>query len=123
MTTQKQYEFKRELLQFTGTESWYRHRLVRSILYTDGAKYVAEQGGAYWLLDSIAFAQKASPAVATEAFQVWTLAVHPDKTAVLTCEDGNGNAVYTQQLEYTDFPFEKVTLYFTNNVILLPSEY
>jgi hypothetical protein len=27
-----------ELRQFTGSEHWYRHALMRSILYTDGAK-------------------------------------------------------------------------------------
>ena len=46
------------LAQFTGSEHWYRHGLVRDILFTDGAKYVADQGGAYWLLDEIAIAQR-----------------------------------------------------------------
>jgi hypothetical protein len=27
------------------------------------------------------------------------------------------------QIEYTDFPPDGITLYFTNNTILLPSEY
>ena len=49
---------KATLKQFTGTEYWYRHGLVRTVLFTDGAKYVADQGGAYWLLDEIAFSQK-----------------------------------------------------------------
>ena len=35
------------LRQFTGTETVYRHGLARSIIYTDGAKYVAESAGAY----------------------------------------------------------------------------
>jgi hypothetical protein len=123
MTTQKQYLFKRELLQFTGSEHWYRHAFMRSITYTDGAQYVAEHGGAYWLLDEIVFAQKGQPAVAAEGFQVWKLTVNADKTGTLTCEDGNGNSVFTKPLEYTDFPLEEISLYFTNNVILLPSEY
>ena len=45
-----------DLSQFTGTENWYRHNLNTDILYTDGAKYVAETAGAYWLLDEIAVA-------------------------------------------------------------------
>jgi hypothetical protein len=36
-----------ELAQFTGSDEWHRHGLVRSILFTDGAKYVAERAGAY----------------------------------------------------------------------------
>ena len=44
-----------DLRQFTGTETWFRHPLARKVLYTEGVQYVAEQGGAYWLLDSPRF--------------------------------------------------------------------
>ncbi|MGD1079605.1 MAG: DUF6876 family protein [Candidatus Sulfotelmatobacter sp.] len=40
-----------------------------------------------------------------------------------TCDDGNGNIVFTKEIEHTDFPLDEITLYFTNNVIHLPSEY
>jgi hypothetical protein len=112
---------KANLAQFTGSEQWYRHGLVRKVHYTDGAKYVAESGGAYWLLDEIAFGQ-AEPAVAAEEFQLWKLKVGPDQTAILTCDDGNGRVVFTKRIEYTDFPLDEINLYFTNHVILLPSE-
>jgi hypothetical protein len=112
-----------DLRQFTGTEQWHRHSFVRTVLYTDGVKYVAEKGGAYWLLDDIAFAQRTHKRVAAEAFQLWRLRVHPDRTATLTCEDGNGHAVFTKALTFTDFPLAEITLYCTNGVILLPSEY
>lgn len=112
-----------DLRQFTGTETWYRHPLVRSVLYTDGAKYVADHGGAYWLLDAIACAQLGETRVAREPFQLWTLQVHADHTATLTCEDGNGTTVFTQALALTDFPLDEIALYCTDNVILLPSEY
>jgi hypothetical protein len=111
------------LRQFTGSEHWYRHALNRNILFTDGAKYVADAGGAYWLLDEIALIQPYDTRVAAEEFQVWNLAVRPDSTATLTCTDGNGNLVFTKELEYTDFPLEEIELYFTNNVIYLPSEH
>jgi hypothetical protein len=111
------------LLQFTGTEQWYRHGIVRDLLFTDGAKYVADQAGAYWLLDEIARAQRYERTVAGEEFQLWKLEVDPDHTATLTCEDGNGKAVYRKAIEYTDFPLPEIALYFTNKTILLPSEY
>ena len=111
------------LRQFHGTECWYRHSLAQTVLYTDGARHVAEHGGAYWLLDEIALAQKSEPAIAAEGFQVWTLKVAEDASAVLTCEDGNLRAVYSKKIAYTDFPLPEITLWFTNNVILLPSEY
>jgi hypothetical protein len=73
---------KSDLAQFTGSEQWYRHGLVRKVLFTDGAKYVADTAGAYWLIDEIAFAQ-VEPAVAAEEFQLWKLTV-TNNTAVLT---------------------------------------
>ena len=111
-----------ELGQFTGSEHWYQHNLVRSITYTDGAKYVADHGGAYWLLDEIALAQKFSPLVKAEPFQLWRLAVS-DTKGTITCDDGNGNIVYTKQIPFTDFPLPEIEFYFTDNVILLPGEY
>jgi hypothetical protein len=112
-----------DLRQFTGSENWYRHGLVRQVLFTDGAKYVADTAGAYWLLDEIALAQRFTPAVAAEEFQVWTLKVNPDQTATLVCDDGNGKAVLTKRIPFTDFPPIGIQLYCTNNTILLPSEY
>jgi hypothetical protein len=112
-----------DLKQFTGSEHWYRHGLVRSVFFTDGAKHVADAGGAYWLLDEIALAQRFDKTVAAEPFQVWKLAVSADASATLTCEDGNGKTVSSKSIEFTDFPLKEVTLWFTDNVILLPSEY
>ena len=58
-----------------------------------------------------------------EEFQLWKLVVRPDQTGTVTCGDGNNAIIYTQELEHTDFPLDEITLYFTNNTILLPSEY
>ena len=121
--TSKHTLTKAELNQFTGSEYWYRHSLNREVVYTDGAKHVAEHGGAYWLLDEIAIIQPYDKAVAAEEFQVWTLTVRPDRKATLTCDDGNGKIVFTKEIEWTDFPLDEIKFYFTDNTILLPSEY
>ena len=112
-----------DLRQFTGTETWYRHPFNPKVLYTEGVRYVAEEGGAYWLVDAIAIAQITVKKVAEEEFQVWTLKVQLDRTASLACDDGNGNVVYTQAIDFTDFPMDEIKLYFTDNTLLLPSEY
>ncbi len=121
-----------DLWQFTSTEHWYRHALVRSVAYTDGAQYVAEHGGAYWLLDVIAIAQEHDKAVKAEPFQVWTLRVQDNRKGTITCDDGNGKVLYRQDLDYTDFPLPEVKLYCCadgmlgqgiERVILVPSEY
>jgi hypothetical protein len=118
-----------DLRQFTGSEQWYRHGLVPKVMFTDGAKHVADEGGAYWLLDEIALAQKFDKKVAAEEFQVWTL-LRDDaalgKTgngATLTCDDGNDNVVSRKHIEFTDFPLPQIKLYCTGNTIMLPSEY
>jgi hypothetical protein len=112
-----------DLAQFTGTEQWFRHSINSTVLYTEGARHIAEHGEAYWLLDEIALIQPHDQNVAAEEFQVWTLNVKPDKTATLTCDDGNGNVVFSKEIPYTDFPLDTTKLYFANNVIHLPSEY
>lgn len=115
---------KEDLSQFTGTGVWYTHPLGRGrgIVYTEGAQYVAETGGAYWLLDEIVFNQHVAE-IWREDFQCWKLTVDTGKsTGVLRCEDGNYNTVFTKVIEYTDFPLDFIELWFENNVIYLPSE-
>ena len=116
MTTTKTLT-EADLDQFTGSENWYRHGLNPNVVFTDGAKHVADAGGAYWLLDEIALAQRYEKAVAAEEFQVWKLMVRPDNTATLACEDGNGNVVFSKEVPFTDFPLPEIALWFTNNTI------
>lgn len=113
---------KEELSRFTGSEQWYRHGLCRRVIYTDGVRFVAERAGAYWLIDEIAFAQ-AEPTVAREEFQVWKLLVNGDSSATLACEDGNGTAVFSKRIEFTDFPAPGIDIWCANNTIYLPSEH
>jgi hypothetical protein len=54
------------LRHITGSENWHRFGINRKVLCTDGAKHVADEGGAYWLLDAIAIAQLYEKAVAAE---------------------------------------------------------
>ena len=122
-TTNIAAELQSELRHFTGSENWYRYGLVKSIVYTDGVKHVADRAGAYWLIDQIALSQKFEKAVSAEPFQFWKLKVNADHSCVLSCEDGNGKTVLRKELEFTDFPLSEISFYFTDNTILLPSEY
>ncbi len=119
-----------DLGQFTGTDRWYQHGLMRGVLYTDGVKYVGETAGAFWLIDKIATLQML-PQVKAEDFQVWKLVV-VGSAATLSCEDGNGNSVYSEPITYTDFPEPGIDLWCgldsiitgrTARVIYLPSEH
>jgi hypothetical protein len=110
-----------DLMNFTGTTQWYRHPLVQSVLYTDGVQHVAKIGGAYWLLDEIALAQSISK-IKAEEFQVWRLVVE-NGSGMLTCDDGDGNVVYAKRINHTDFPLPEIKFYFSDSVLMLPSEY
>ena len=43
-----------------------------------------------------------------------------DQTGAVTCDDGNGRVVFSKELEYTDFPPDGITLWYTTHTILLP---
>jgi hypothetical protein len=58
---------------------------------------------------------------AAEEFQLAKLNVNTDHTPALACEDGNDKVICRKAID-TDFPLAEITLYFTNNVILWPSE-
>lgn len=127
------------LNQFTGTESYHNFSpIFRNVVLTDGAKYVADNGGkhgAYWLMDAIAsqipLAAKKHPMC--RGMQFWELKVNQKKhSAVLTCVPDSGmKPVVTQRIPYTDFDLPHIKLYvqpgevgdFRVWVIMLPSEY
>lgn len=111
-----------DLAQFTGTEVWYRHALSPGVTYTQGVQFLAEKGEAYWLLDKIATNQLVAE-IRAQPFQVWKLVVFDGATATLSMEDGNGALIYSERIEYTDFPLPEITLWCVDRVILLPSEY
>jgi len=117
----------KELQYFTGSENWTRWtRLKPNAGLTDGALYVAKGGGAYWLMDIIASVQNLQ-GIKGEYFQNWILTVNQDKSALVTCDDGNGNLLYKQEIEFTDFPLDKIQLYAVDDgqslTIMLPGEY
>jgi len=112
---------KTDLRHFTGSECFYRHPLT-GFVYTEGVQYVANKGGAYWLLDKILTCQ-ILPSLKGEGFQSWTLRVADDHTATLTCTDGNYRKLHREEIVYTDFPLEEIQFYFINRTLLLSSEY
>lgn len=122
-TLQKAAKIKNELEQFRGTETWFRHSLFRKFLYTEGVQFLAEEAGCYWLLDMIFGFQYEIEAVRAEVFQTWDMTINEDKTATLSCGDGNDHTVFTHILDYTDFPLPKIRLFLTDSVLLLPNEY
>jgi hypothetical protein len=109
------------LNRFTGSDESFRHNLMRKISYSQGVQYLAEVGNAYWLVDKVATLQL-EPKIRRAEFQVWKLKVD-GSTAMLSVEDGNDAVIYSENITFTDFPLDHVTLWFANNMIYLPSEH
>lgn len=109
--------------QFVGTENYYQY-WSRQFVFTDGVKYLAQEGGAYWLLDAIASYQPQllkDPML--QQFQDWKLTVNPDQKAQLICERDTDDVVVTQNIEFTDFPLTQIRLYLICGILMLVSEY
>lgn len=114
-----------DLNQFTGSETIYRHWTNR-LVYTEGVRYLAENAGAYWLIDAIASYQPQD-----EPFQVWVLKCEGQgasrKAALTMHPDLPGPEIIRQEIEFTDFVLDEIKLYVEvegdKTVLLLPSEH
>lgn len=111
---------KEELDSFTGTEKYYKHWL--GFNYTDGVQYLAEHAKCYWLLDAIGSYQREAK-VKGEGFQVWTLEVSNKKGTLTMRADSGLPVIVSQEMDYTDFPFDSIELWLIGGVLILPSEY
>lgn len=99
-----------DLAQFTGTQRYTKY--LGGLLLTDGVRYLAEKGGAFWLLDIIAsYQQKARQDATLREAQVWTLKVNADKSAVVTCNNAEGKTKIRQRMQFTDFPLHEVKVW------------
>jgi len=107
------------LSQFTGTGNYWRGAL--GLVYSDGVRYMAEHGGAYWLLDVIASYQPMLVKHQDERLhdlQFWTLKVNPDKSAVVTCvADSGEEPVVRQEVPCTDFPLDTIDIWVGRDVL------
>lgn len=113
-----------ELQHFTGTTAYFR--LFPKVLLTDGTKYLAEHAGCYWLMDVFASYLLTIVKSEQEPFTCLNLAKDND-SAVIQIDNGNGQCLAEQRIEFTDFPLDSIKLYgcWTGDywVLMLPSEY
>ena len=117
-------ELLSHLAQCTGTEEY--HRTHPGLLATDGAKYLADVAGAYWLLDIVWSVLRKI----TDEFAVLELTLEEGSSrAEVVIHDGREpKTVYHRQaIPYTDFQLPKTKLYIQKNglerVVMLSSEY
>lgn len=102
------------LRQFSGGDTWYCHAIAHKVWYSEGMKYLAENGGAWWLIDAIASHLAANPELIAhrkqnerfDGLHFWKLRKTEGTAAVLEAvEDTGYTPVVSQEIEFTDFPF------------------
>lgn len=110
---------------FIGTTQYFRY--LGGCVLTDGTKWLGDHAGCYWFFDIIASHQMLSR-INCEYFQVWKIKLNKDNDgAVISCENGNGSLIATQEIESTDFPLPEFEVWAIRSgdrrVILLRSEH
>lgn len=107
------------LAHFYGSEEIHRYSVLN---ITDGVSFLCKNGAA-WIVD-IVLSYQYDPKIQKEEFQVWNLKVNLEEaTATITMDDGNDNILVTQEIPYTDFPLKELKLYYTNDILMIASEY
>jgi hypothetical protein len=115
----KDLELK-ELNQFIGTECYHQVYFDKSISGTDGIVYIMESGYS-WLVTDMLAVVCTKPEIRKQEFLAIKLKVK-DKAAIATIEDGNNHVLYQQDYKYTDAK-KDLTLFLTNDVLMLSGEY
>ena len=116
-----------------GSESVFRHSLVRNVCYTEGVQAFAQHagGGGYWLLDILATEPAILGLAKSEGIAFATLAVKDGKAVLSVAADSGIPPVFSQAIPYTDCPDGDWLFYLSATevgdqpvvMILLPSEY
>jgi len=107
----------KELNSFTGTEHYYN---VMGALVTDGVKYIMDNGYSWFVTDALAVIKTK---FRNKEFLSIKLQVNKEKQdATMLITDGNDNVLYKQYYKYTNAKID-LTLFFTDNVLLLSNEY
>lgn len=115
-------EIREYLNGVTCTDSAYKINF--GFKCTNNVYNLARMANCFWFIDIIVSYQFEKK-FRREDFQVWKLVMNKTGNgAKVVAEDGNGNKLASQRVDYTDFPLkEGLTLWKTEEMIFLPSEY
>lgn len=127
MNNLESQDLKTELQQFSGTIDFHRHSFFSHSTYTDGIQHLCEQANSYWLLDVI-FSYLPDIIKDKDYFYVITLKKSEGNSFVFKIENEVTKLSIRQEIEYSDFPLDEITLYLAYNgeqlgyTVMLPSE-
>ena len=111
----------KDLNQFYGTVNYYNLNLFKiNYKLTDGANYVAENGYTWFITDALINIKMKAHLKNLEFYSIKLILLKNNKAKVIIT-DGN-DIINTQYYDFTDAK-KDITLFYTNNVIMLNSEY
>ncbi|SDD74621.1 hypothetical protein SAMN05421636_101577 [Pricia antarctica] len=120
-------ELRNNLETFTGTETFHSIPLLNT-RFTDGIKYLADVANCFWLVTDVSVIAK-SLMDRSYFVTIDFKKLSEDQQdaigyeAIIEYGDGNGNVLETHKYHSTDFPLDKLRLFFTDGTLLLPSEH
>ena len=116
--------------EFHGTTQYHYLNFLKNLKFTDGWVYLYEKVGCGWLADIIASVQNIPKIQEHKNFIIWRIEVKDSKgiiSAYWDCEEKGNYSVkkqlYTQKVDYTDFPEGTFEWYQCNGVVMLKGEY
>lgn len=120
-------EIKNALQHFNGTEMFYSMPIAKS-KFTDGLKYLTEVAQCFWLITDACVIGNSlkdkSYFITIDFKRLPEEEQHQQQCeAVIIYSDGNDNILKTQKYVSTDFPLDKLRLFYVDNTLMLPSEY
>ena len=129
-------EFELGLAQATGSQGLH-HGMFPTVRYTDGIKYMADNGGAHWLIDLIAIQLRSrkfarwvmeDARLAEQSF--WRMTCSHNGTcrqAYLKCQADKGVRSKRIKIPFTDFPLDSIDIWVAADgdkwIMYLPTEH
>lgn len=104
-----------------GSENLWRYSFSHFI-FTDGVKSMVTDCKAYWLIDLI-ISHQIHQKVEIEPFQVWDLKRVQGDVFTIIATDGNHNKLTSQEIHFSDFPYDLATIWLVDGCLMLPNEY
>lgn len=98
------------------------HRYAGGMAYTTGFQHLVGEDQADRLASIIDMAQS-DPSVSMLSFQKWTLYVNSNQSGSLHCTNTADEDVYMSWMARVDASLDGLHLCFTDNTVMLPSEY
>jgi hypothetical protein len=109
-----------DLNGFTGSDNLYKDQL--GAVVTEGVKYFASEGKALWAVSDMIVICKIHKNVRDNPFVSIFVSAENGK-ANIKYDDGDCKCLYSQDYSYTDLPDGDWVFYFTDNTLMVASEY